>query len=173
MDEEKLRIKIYERLGLEVGSLASEGGNDWIRAENEILSEYRQEQLEKISNLDSIDYTTISKDSEEFLFALNTDLVSLDNDKRQISQRQDLSDSEIKTLIKLGSKDVLINLVREQKLSDEQITMIIPKSVYLVKKYLIEKQNLSTSQKEALIKLMSEYKDTYENLITKLENNQD
>lgn len=169
MDEKTLRIKIYERLGLEVGSLASEGGNDWIRAEKEILSEYRQEQLEKISNLDNIDYTIIKKDSEEFLFALNNDLVSLDNDKRQISSRQDLSDLEIETLIKLGSKDVLINLTREQKLSDEQITTIIPKSVYLVKKYLIEKQSLTNNHKRKLIDLMNTYKDTYKDLLIQLE----
>ncbi|MCK9477482.1 MAG: hypothetical protein M0R46_16315 [Candidatus Muirbacterium halophilum] len=168
MDEEELRIKIYERLGLELGSLTSESGNDWIRAEKEILFEYRQEQLEKILKIDSINCTTINKDSEKFLFVLNTDLVSLDNDKLQISKRQDLSDLEIKTLIKLGSKDVLINIAREQKLSDEQITMIIPKSVYLVKKYLIEDQDLSASHQESLIKLMNEHKDIYKNLIAKL-----
>ena len=33
MDEELLRKEIYNRLGVEIGSLSSESGNDWQRAE--------------------------------------------------------------------------------------------------------------------------------------------
>lgn len=45
MDDEKLRVKIYKRLGLEIGSLSYEGGNDWIIAEKEILEEEKQQEL--------------------------------------------------------------------------------------------------------------------------------
>lgn len=169
MDENELRLKIYERLGLEVGNLASESGNDWVRAEKEILEEYKQEQLNKISEAKGINYITIDKNSKEFLFVLNTDLHTLDWNKIQISNRKDLNDFEIKKLIELGSKDVLINLVREHKLTDKQIELIIPKSVYMVKKLLVELQDLNASNRNTLVDLMNTQKNVYQDLLTKLE----
>ncbi len=169
MDEEELRLKIYERLGLEIGSLTSESGNDWVRAEKEILEEYKQEQLKNISKAKDIDYTTINKDSKEFLFVLNSDLLSMEWNKIKISTRKDLNDFEIKKLIELGSKDVLINLVREQKLTNDQIALIIPKSVYMVKKLLIKKQSLNTQNRSILLTQMSNQIDTYKYLLIELE----
>lgn len=169
MDENELRLKIYERLGLEVGSLTSESGNDWVRAEKEILEEFKQEQLNKISESKDIDYETIDKNSEEFLFVLNTDLSAMDWNKIKISNRKDLNNFEIKKLIELGSKDVLINLAREQKLTDEQIEWIIPKSVYMVKKLLIEKQELNSHNKHTLIELMNNQNNVYKDLLIKIE----
>ena len=67
MDTNELRIKIYERLGLEFGSLTSEGGNDWIRAEKEVIEEYKQQEFEKLQDLKSIDYLTIDKNSDDNL----------------------------------------------------------------------------------------------------------
>ena len=49
MNEDDLRIKIYEFLGLEKGSLSSESGNDWERAKKEVLDDYKREQSKNIS----------------------------------------------------------------------------------------------------------------------------
>lgn len=155
MDEKELRIKIYERLGLEVGSLSSEGGNDWVRAEKEILEEYRQQEFEKLKNLKSIDYLTIAKDSDEFNSAINAISLIAQNYKITIAQRPDLNTEDIDKLIEDGNKDILINLARHQKLSEIQIDTVIPKATYLCKKYLLEKQDLlevQSTQLQLLIK---------------------
>lgn len=146
MDSKELRIKIYERLGLEFGSLISEGGNDWVRAEKEVIEEYRQQEFEKLKDLKSIDYLTIDKNSDEFKSAINAISLIAQNYKIIIAQRSDLNDEDIDKLIKDGNKDILINLVRHQKLNFKQIEIIIPKSTYLCKKYLMEKQELSEEQ---------------------------
>lgn len=146
MDNKELRIRIYERLGLEFGSLTSEGGNDWVRAEKEVIEEYKQQEFEKLKELKSIDYLTVNKDSDEFKSAINAiSLIAL-NYKITIAQRHDLHDEDIDKLIKDGNKDILINLARHQKLTQKQIEDIIPKSVYLCKKYLIENQELTENQ---------------------------
>lgn len=151
MDCTELRIKIYERLGLEFGSLSSEGGNDWVRAEKEVLEEYRQQEFEKLKDMKSVDYLNVDKNSDEFISAINTTALIAQNYKIIIAQRSDLNDEDIDKLIKDGNKDILINLARHQKLSQEQIEKIIPKSVYLCKKYLLEKQTLEDKQKKRLI----------------------
>jgi len=139
MNEEELRIKIYERLGLEFGSLTSEGGNDWVRAEKEVREEYRQKEFEKLKELKSVDYLTIDKNSEEFITALNTTALIAQNYKIIIAQRDDLSVEDIDKLIEDGNKDILINLARHQKLSNSQVERVLPKATYLCKKYLNEK----------------------------------
>lgn len=151
MDTNELRIKIYERLGLEFGSLTSEGGNDWIRAEKEVIEEYKQQEFEKLQDLKSIDYLTIDKNSDEYKSAINAISLIAQNYKITIAQRSDLNDEDIDKLIKDGNKDILINLARHQKLNQKQIENIIPKSVYLCKKYLLEKQILSEQEKAILI----------------------
>lgn len=151
MDTNELRIKIYERLGLEFGSLTSEGGNDWIRAEKEVIEEYKQQEFEKLQDLKSIDYLTIDKNSDEYKSAINAISLIAQNYKITIAQRSDLNNEDIDKLIKDGNKDILINLARHQKLNQKQIENIIPKSVYLCKKYLLEKQILSEQEKAILI----------------------
>lgn len=151
MDTNELRIKIYERLGLEFGSLTSEGGNDWIRAEKEVIEEYKQQEFEKLQDLKSIDYLAIDKNSDEYKSAINAISLIAQNYKITIAQRSDLNDEDIDKLIKDGNKDILINLARHQKLNQKQIENIIPKSVYLCKKYLLEKQILSEQEKAILI----------------------
>lgn len=49
MNADELREKIYEYLGLELGSLASESGNDWERAKKEVIDDYKREQINNIS----------------------------------------------------------------------------------------------------------------------------
>lgn len=131
MDSKELRIKIYERLGLEFGSLSSEGGNDWVRAEKEVLEEYRQQEFEKLKDMKSVNYLTVDKNSDEFISVINTTALIAQNYKITIAQRSDLNDEDIDKLIKDGNKDILINLARHQKLNQKQIENIIPKSVYV------------------------------------------
>ena len=59
MNEDDLRIKIYERLGIKVGSLQSESGNDWQRVKKDILDENRSEQLKNISQNKEINYLNL------------------------------------------------------------------------------------------------------------------
>ena len=160
MNDEELRLKIYDRLGLQVGSLKSESGNDWVRAEKEILDEYRSEEFEKLKKLTSIDYSTIEKNTPEYKAVISSTSPLVQNAKIIIAS--------IQSLIFDGNKDILISLTRNQILSPEDIDLIIPKSTYLVKKYLVENQELSFSQKEKLVSLMEKSTLNYTELINKL-----
>lgn len=168
MNNDELRFKIYERLGLELGSLLSEGGNDWILAEKEVLEEYRQQEFEKLKNIKNTDYLSIDKNSQEFQTVLNSNSILTECFKIIISQRSDLSEEDLLKLIKNGNKDILISLVKTQKLNSTMIDLIIPKSIYLIKKYLFEYQNLSTEQKESLKKLMLSSSLNYKELLEKI-----
>lgn len=165
MNEQELRVKIYEYLGLEIGSLPSESGNDWQRAEKEVLEDYKQKELEKVKNIKTTDYLTIDKQSDEFKTVLKSTFVGMQNLKHLISERNDLENDEIKQLILTGDKDVLIRLTKNQKLAPEQIDLIIPRSVYLVKKHLITNQNLTDEQKSQLLALMNDSSLDYGDLI--------
>jgi len=169
MEEDLLRDEIYRRLGLEKGSLSSESGNDWERAKNEVLEEWKRKEFENNEKLKEIDYSSIDKNTNEFKFALTSASHKLQDYKISIAQRNDLSEEDILQLIEHGNKEVIINLTRHQILSEEVISKIIPNSVYLAKKYLVEKQNLSNTQKETLLKLLQEHEDSYKDLIYKLQ----
>lgn len=168
MEDELLRDEIYKRLGLEKGSLSSESGNDWERAKNEVLEEWKRKEFEGNAKLKELDYLSIGKDTNEFQFALTSNSYKIQVLKSLIAQRQDLTEDEILQLIEHGDKEVMINLARSQKLSSSVISKIIPNSVYLTKKYLIEKQNLTDDQKRTLRELMSFHEDTYKTLINKV-----
>lgn len=168
MNKEELRNKIYERLGLEIGSLISEGGNDWVRAEKEVLEEYRQKEFEKVKSINITDYLTIPKDTVEFISVLNSKSIESQRFKILLAQRIDLTENEINKLIDDGNKDILINLARYQKLTNDQILKLIYNSTYLSKKYLIENQKLSSEQKQVLIYLMKESRLNYSDLIEKI-----
>ena len=66
INEEDLRKKIYERLGLEFGILSSESGNDWQRAKSEVLDEYKKIEFEKLSRLKTTDYLTLDKTDDMY-----------------------------------------------------------------------------------------------------------
>lgn len=168
MNNEEVRVKIYEYLGLEFGSLSSESGNDWQRAEKEVFQEYKQKELEKLKSVKTTDYLSIDKQSDEFKAVLKSSFTGIQNLKYLIAGRSDLETDDISKLIEFGDKDVLIKLAKIQKLSSEQIDLIIPKSVYLVKKYLITNQSLTDEQKSRLIALMQESSLNYSDLINKL-----
>ncbi|AXH13751.1 hypothetical protein CP985_04175 [Malaciobacter mytili LMG 24559] len=168
MNEEELRKKIYEILGLEFGSLSNEGGNDWIRAKNQAIEEYKQIEFEKLKNVKSTDYLKIDKNSEEFNMALNSKFIETSNFKILIAQRNDLTNEEIDKLIVFGNKDILINLAKYQKLTSDQIDKIIPNSVFLTKKNIIENQELNSNQKEKILDLMAKSSLDYKELINKL-----
>ena len=72
MEEIELRVAIYERLGLEFGSLPSESGNDWQRAKDEVLEENRQIEFEKLQKLNKIDYVKVDKESDEYKTVMNS-----------------------------------------------------------------------------------------------------
>ncbi len=169
MNEDDLRIKIYEFLGLEKGSLSSESGNDWERAKKEVLDDYKREQSKNISEKKEINYTTIDKLSKEFQIVLNSDEVSLEHKREHISKRMDLDENEISILIQNSSKEILMNLVRNYKLSEQIINSILDKSVYLVVKYILENQSLSQSNIDKLKLIMDKNKSIYSDLYTLLE----
>lgn len=171
MEDESLRIAIYERLGLEFASLPSESGNDWQRAKEEVLTELKAKEFEKLKDLKTIDYLTINKDSEEFKLALNSNSLLTQNYKILIAQRKDLTDDEINYLINQDNKDISINIARYQQLNISQIDRIIPNSVFLTKKYLIESQNLNNEQKQQLNTMMSFNKSFYSSLLEQLHTN--
>lgn len=165
MNEDDLRVKIYETLGLEIGSLSSESGNDWMRAEKEVLAEYKQEQMEKLSNIKQINYLTLDKNCDSFIFILISNLPQHEGIKSIFATRNDINDNDIDELILKGSKETIMNLIRFHKLSEKHIDMIIPKSVYLSKKYLIEMQTLNDSQKESLRAYMNNNSSAYKELL--------
>ena len=168
MEDELIRKEIYKILGLEIGSLSTESGNDWQRAKDEVLSELKRIEFEKIKELNNIDYLSIDKKSEEFRTVINSKLGFVQNNKIEIAKRKDLENDEIMCLINDGNKDIIIMLTRNQVLSEEQITLIIPNSVYLVKKYLIEKQSLTDNHKQLLISQMINSSSSYSELLNKL-----
>lgn len=169
MNEDDLRIKIYEFLGLEKGSLSSESGNDWERAKKEVLDDYKREQSKNISEKKEINYTTIDKLSKEFQIVLNSDEVSLEHKREHISKRMDLDENEISILIQNSSKEILMDLVRNYKLSEQIINSILDKSVYLVIKHILENQSLSQSNIDKLKLIMDKNKSIYSDLYTLLE----
>lgn len=169
MNEDELREKIYEFLGLEIGSLSSESGNDWERAKKEVLDDYKREQLKNTSENTEINYTTIDKSSKEFLFVLNSNEVSLEHKREHISKRMDLDENELSILIKNSSKEILMNIVKNYKLSEQLINDILNKSVYLIVKYILENQSLSTSNIEKIKLIMDKNKSLYSDLYTVLE----
>ncbi len=165
MEELELREKIYERLGLDFDSLSSESGNDWQKAKNEILEEKKQNDFEKIKYLNTIDYLTIDKESDDYQSIINSKDMCFQVFKISISKRDDLTENEILELIKDGNKDILINLSKNKNLNNEHINLIIENSVYLTKKNLIEYQDLTDGQRARLIEIMNNNKNIYQDLI--------
>ena len=153
---------------MEFNSLPSESGNDWQRAKEEVLTELKAKEFEKLKDLKTIDYLTIDKNSEEFKLALNSNSLLTQNYKILIAQREDLTDDEINHLINQDNKDISINISKHQQRNISQIDRIIPNSVFLTKKYLIENQNLNNEQKQQLNNMMSFNKSFYKGLLEKI-----
>jgi len=164
MNEDELRIKIYEYLGLEIGSLSSESGNDWQRAKKDVLIDYKQNNIDK--NIDKrYDMFSINKEDKKYIFTLNSILAEDQAAQTNIAKRQDLDDLEIKKLITHGSKETIFNLIKFQKLTEEHINMIIPNSVYQAKVLLISECKLTDEQKKKLIILMQKHPNTYKEFL--------
>ena len=81
----------------------------------------------------------------------------------------DLDETELSILIKNSSKEILMNIVRNYKLSEQFINDILDKSVYLIVKYILENQSLSTSNIEKIKLIMDKNKSLYSDLYTVLE----
>ena len=95
MEEIELRVAIYERLGLEFGSLPSESGNDWQRAKDEVLEENRQIEFEKLQQLKKIDYAKVDKESDEYKTVMNSKSLQMQVFHITISSRSDLLNLDI------------------------------------------------------------------------------
>ncbi len=169
MNDEELRIKIYERLGLEIGSLASESGNDWIRAEKEILEEVKQEELAIQQKLTKIDYTKVKKSSKEFQSILISKSPLLQYFKVLIAQRTDLNYEDKLLLAQTGDRDVIVNLTKFQNLEPDIIDFILPNSVYQAKYFIIKKQLLNDQQKKLLLNQMLNFPDMYSQLLESMD----
>lgn len=171
MDELELRKEIYDRLGLEFGSLPSESGNDWQRAKDEVLEEQRQKEFSMLQNLKKINYLSVEKESEEYKAVMKSKSFSIQNFQIEITKRNDLEQNEIDFLMNINNKDILINLAKYQKLLDHNIEFIIENSVFLSITNLIEFQVLSDNQKIKLLEKMNNHKNAYISLIEKLNKN--
>lgn len=123
------REKIYKRLGLEVGRLKSESGSDWQRALSEI------EEEEKEFNNSSILKFNISE-------VMNSGIKEMLCEKIEVSKQDNLTKYEIDYLFMSNDKDVILNLIRKNYLSDEQKEQVLKNGTWLCKKE-IEKQWLN------------------------------
>lgn len=165
MEEIELRVAIYERLGLEFGSLPSESGNDWQRAKDEVLEENRQIEFEKLQQLKKIDYAKVDKESDEYKTVMNSKSLQMQVFHITISSRSDLSNDDINKLFQIGNKDILINLAKNVNLSELNINEIIEKGTYLARKNLVNSRELTAEQKLLLLDKMKEHKNLYSDLI--------
>ena len=168
MNEDELRIKIYEYLGLEAGSLSSESGNDWQRAKKEDLIDYKQNNFQNDTNKNELNMISIDKENEKYIFTLNSILAEDQAAQSNIAKRKDLNNLEIQKLISHGSKETIFNLIRFQNLTEKHIDMIIPNSVYQTKLLLISKCELTQDHKERLIVIMKKFPETYKEMLEKL-----
>ena len=82
-----------------------------------------------------------------------------------ISSRNDLTIEDIEKLLIIGNKDILINLAKNQNLSELNINEIIEKGTYLARKNLINHHKLNSEQKTLLLDKMKEHKNLYSDLI--------
>ena len=165
MEEIELRVAIYERLGLEFGSLPSESGNDWQRAKDEVLEENKQIEFEKLQQLKKIDYAKVDKESDEYKTVMNSKSLQMQVFHITISSRSDLSNDDINKLFQIGNKDILINLAKNVNLSELNINEIIEKGTYLARKNLVNSRELTAEQKLLLLDKMKEHKNLYSDLI--------
>ena len=165
MEEIELRVAIYERLGLEFGSLPSESGNDWQRAKDEVLEENRQIEFEKLQQLKKIDYAKVDKESDEYKTVMNSKSLQMQVFHITISSRSDLLNDDINKLFQIGNKDILINLAKNVNLSELNINEIIEKGTYLARKNLVNSRELTAEQKLLLLDKMKEHKNLYSDLI--------
>ncbi len=162
MDDELLRDEIYKRLGVEKGSLSSESGNDWQRAKNEVLEEWKVAEQENKSEKSELDFKELSKDTKHFNELLVSTSFAQQAEKAILATRGDLTEDEMLILTQTGSKEVLINLAQQPSLPSKIVDMIIMHGVYMAKKYLIELQNLSSLQKETLLVHVNLHPETYD-----------
>ncbi len=68
----------------------------------------------------------------------------------------------------IGNKDILINLAKNENLTELNINDIIEKGTFLARKNLIEYQNLNDQQKQRMIEIMNQHKNLYNDLINSI-----
>lgn len=155
MNEDELRIKIYERLGLEVGSLASESGNDWQRAKKEVLDDFKAESLEH--NTTSTDNDVESHNIDELI--ANKDLLAL----YQMASKR-LSESDFQKLLAINDKDILIRIANNPSVTDSVAEKLIG-TVYLAHKGLLINPSVGDAIKARLLERLRQMPNMYQEMI--------
>ena len=121
-----LRERIYEILGLPLGSLSNEGGRDWNEAKKEAEAELRDSFDTEVKRpmLSELSIHKVSDFHHIRFYAINSTLDSLTIDK----------------FIDTNDKDIHLALIRNQKLSSSQKDNLKTNGTYLVKKILKDKE---------------------------------
>lgn len=148
-DDDELRALIYERLGLEFGSLKSESGNDWVRAKAEVEAEISAKLNAKLNE-------EIPKDEKS------------ENEILEKIKNEILDDIQKDELIKSAKKDILIALARHQSLNDIQIENMLLNAPYLCVKELSKKPNLTPQAINLLFKKTAKQPRLYDEIIRAL-----
>lgn len=130
-----LRIRTYEILGLEVGSLANEGGRDW----NEALAEAKAELKQKETYIQFDDLL----DKEKII---NSCKFSDYPKKVKIIQKYILTDNEIAKILKCNDKEVILEVLRTQNIKKEILSHYAENGTYLVKKLANDLLNESNNK---------------------------
>lgn len=154
MNEDELREKIYEHLGLDVGSLSSESGNDWQRAKKEVLDEFRR--------------TSLAQSQETVITAKYDDIDELIANKNlgilyQLASK-DLSEDEFQKLVDLNDKDILIRIASNTSITNLIAGELIG-TVYLVHKALLMNPSVEDDIKQRLLERLKQMPSMYQSLI--------
>ena len=127
-----LRTRTYEILGLELGSLTNEGGRDWNEAEAEAKKEMKTLAFDGDAKKDH------NFNREQIIYSEKY----IDfHKKAKVAKDLSLSKAEVKQLILCNDKDVILDVLRYQKVEDDDIKELIVNGTYLVRKYI--EDNLS------------------------------
>lgn len=148
-DDDELRALIYERLGLEFGSLKSESGNDWVRAKAEIEAEISARLNAKLNK-------ETPKDEQG------------ENEILEKIKNEILDENYKSELIKSGKKDILIAIARHQDLSDLDFENMLLNAPYLCVKELSKKSNLTPQMINLLFKKTAKQPRLYADIIKAL-----
>jgi len=154
MNEDELRIKIYEYLGLEVGSLASESGNDWERAKKEVLDDARRESgAQENASTNCVEAYSIDE-----LIANNK------LDALYQTASKNLSESDFQKLVDLNDKDICIRIASNTAITDSIAEKLIG-TVYLAHKALLMNHSVGDAVKSRLLDKLKQMPSMYQELI--------
>ncbi|WP_069632724.1 hypothetical protein [Campylobacter pinnipediorum] len=88
-----------------------------------------------------------------------------ENEILKILKNETIDEASIQKLINTGKKDILIHLARHQKLTQEHISTMIENSPYMGIKMIVKNQEISSENKELILKKMNKMPKLYEELL--------